>query len=82
MEDRLEVILNDIEAEMIYQDSKWGGPEHDDKHSADDWEYFIMMCLRGLRGVRRNMNGFRGRMVMIAAVAIQAIKAWDRKNQS
>jgi len=82
--------LLDVAKERYKQDRKWGGPAHDDKHDAADWCEYIVKRLDKVYG-----NGFvstdpvtpgdgmgkrfRARMVQIAALAVAAIEACDRK---
>lgn len=65
-------IMLEICVERARQDDKWGGPEHDDEHSVNDWADFIRMRLS------KQGNTFRQRMIEVAALAIAAIESTDR----
>jgi len=66
-------IMLEICVERVRQDDKWGGPEHDDEHSVNDWADFIRMRLSN-----QGNNTFRQRMIEVAALAIAAIESTDR----
>lgn len=34
-----------IDGERDYQDKKWGGKEHDETHSIDEWINYMIICL-------------------------------------
>ena len=74
-------VLNDIKEERIRQDSKWGGPEHDDQHPP---EFFIQL-IQDYAGWARVMVGmgnaekYRRRMTQVAALATAAIESLDRQ---
>jgi hypothetical protein len=70
--------LGEILDERLRQDSKWGGPSHDDHHTPDDWEQFIYDRIRRLPSEKP----FRHRMIEIAALAIAAVESYDRKAKS
>lgn len=69
--------LNDIGVERAKQDIKWGGPEHDDRHSVLDWVGFIATQLEK---VMKPGADFNQRMIKIAALAIAAMESRSRKN--
>lgn len=67
--------VSDVLKERRRQDIKWGGPEHDDGHSAEDWERFIMKRIP----LSSTLDApFRQRMVEVAALAIAAAESLDR----
>lgn len=71
------VIFEEIEAERIRQDAKWGGPQHDDEHTnPKDWGWFIEQQL--WEGTN-NPEKFRQQLVRVAALAVAAIEVEDRK---
>lgn len=70
--------VSDVLKERRRQDLKWGGPKHDDEHSPEDWERFIM---KRIPVVSEHDTAFRGRMVQIAALAIAALESFDRKQE-
>jgi hypothetical protein len=74
---RQEAVLNEIRAERQYQDSIWGGPEHDDTNTERNWADYIVEYLSGL-SPRTQHKGFRERMVKVAALAVAAIESHDR----
>jgi len=70
-------ILEEIAAERTRQDEKWGGPEHDDEHSIDDWECFILEHLNRVQGYD-DAHG-RKQLIRVAALAVAAIESLDRR---
>lgn len=70
-------IFADIEKERRAQDAKWGGPAHDDLHLRQDWCRFIE---DHNRRAKYEVGAFRRQMVRVAALAIAAIEAEDRKD--
>lgn len=83
-------ILFDIIAERVAQDKQWGGPEHDDAHRGVDWLRYInrqstLACNETLSDDASEVvdpEGYRARMVKIAALAIAAIESHDRKHDA
>lgn len=80
-------ICAEIMTERFRQDAQWGGPEHDDQHSAWDWNRFIKYQLDAATNIVLNAKmgdepiskgTWRGRMIKIAALAIAAIESRDR----
>jgi hypothetical protein len=69
--------LLDVEAEREYQDRKWGGPANDDLQAEADWLAYIAEYAGGA-GRAANYD-FRTRMVKVAALAVAAVEAHDRK---
>lgn len=71
-------ILEEIHAERLHQDQKWGGPEHDDQHNFFQWMLFI--CNRSCKPIEHhNPESIRRHLVEIAALAVAAIEAFDRR---
>lgn len=77
-------ILDEIKAERVRQDLKWGGSVHDDQHSMNDWITFITAyatkeydcCEQHIAG---DLFVFRDNAVKVAALAVAAIEWVDRK---
>lgn len=74
-----EKIMEEILAEREYQDHKWGGDVHDDRHSSSDWIAYITKHLGKAvvwpwSGTRR----FRDQMIRVAALAVAAAEWHDR----
>lgn len=57
------------------QDRKWGGPDHDDRHSEIDWMQLIEIYSQG--GDEGPI--FEDRMLDVAALAFAAIQSSARK---
>ena len=70
--------IRDVLDERIKQDTSWGGQTHDDKHSDEDWDEFIVEYAEANSPRTINLK-FRQRMVAIAALALAAIESRDRK---
>src|SRR5690349_17719884 len=76
----LERILSEIITERQCQDAMWG-PDHDDAHSPADWAGILVRHL-GLAmgdGASVDPERFRKQLVRVAAVAVAAVEAIDRK---
>jgi hypothetical protein len=72
------LIFSEVNDERERQDAKWGGPEHDDENTVNDWcEYIVTHSRMG----RKGGSWFRTKMVHVAALAIAAIESFDRKNK-
>lgn len=73
-------IDEEINAERQRQDEQWGGVVNDDKNTPIHWTRFI----RKQNNFAQSASGeeFRQRMLKIAALAIAAIEAQDRKKES
>jgi hypothetical protein len=73
-------IFQAITTEREYQDQKWGGPQHDDTHSAHDWVTYIVKYLGKWQAWPAfSMYDFRRSMVKVAALAVAAIEWADRR---
>ena len=83
----MDSILNEIREERQHQDKKWGGPDHDDRHSPYAWAAFLTVYLGQAVSDFVNESGrpdsqlrkFRFNMVKVAALAVAAIEVVDRK---
>lgn len=71
----------EIVGERRRQDEKWGGEVHDDRHSPEDWMMIIDHYLNRVLSATRKNNSeeYRKSLIRVAAVAIAAIEAEDRK---
>ena len=69
-------VLLDMIDERRRQDAQWGGPEHDDTHSSDDWFKYISYQIDRAR----YDTDKRSRLIKIAALATAAVESFDRIN--
>lgn len=86
--DEGERIILDVARERMRQDEQWGGSRHDDTHHAGEWLQYIgkqqvlavneTIADDDLRLV--DPQGYRERLVKIAALAVAALQSHDRKN--
>lgn len=79
-------VLAEIAEERSRQDAKWGGPDHDDSHSALDFCRFLRDHLRRAENTLFEMSfhpndTYRQQMVRVAALAVAAVERWDRCQQ-
>lgn len=74
-------VWDDVAHERKRQNEKWGGPSNDDRWTPFDWHEMIadyngwarrMMCMN-------NPEKARNRYIQIAALAVAAVEALDRK---
>lgn len=80
----------EIADERSHQDKKWGGPEHDNHHTTFEWVGFITYYLgKSIDCIINNAGKeehqlllFRYNMIKVAALAIAAVEAVDRKLKS
>lgn len=86
-------IFVEVAAERARQDGLFGGPEHDDAHSATDWVAILVrhvglavddgspagICLLDNPVAGHDPARYRRQMVRVAAVAIAALETFDRK---
>lgn len=78
-----ENVLREVGAERRRQDAKWGGSANDDQWDASDWHEMIADYNAWARRMA-TMGSFdkaRNRYVQIAALAVAAVEAIDRKAQ-
>lgn len=76
-------IFMEIERERLFQDEKWGGPDHDDAHSVRDWISFIVVYLGRAVGRQsrrgRKLSFSRIALVKVAALCVAALESFDRR---
>lgn len=74
-------IANDVLQECQRQDEKWGGPEHDDQHTDREWTAIVAEHLgrAGYAISEDDAVGYRRQMVRVAALAVAALEAFDRR---
>ncbi len=74
--------IGDIVAERQRQDAQWGGPEHDDKNTPNDWRGFIAEQLKkqshSFVNPNPNFTEYRERMIKVSALALAAVESYDR----
>jgi hypothetical protein len=76
------LVLTEVADERIAQDREWGGATHDDTHSPSEWVGYITK----FAGVALSDDyqfgvTFRQALVKVAALAVAAIEANDRKKK-
>lgn len=76
-----EKIIEEMLAEREYQDNRWGGPGHDDRHGSHDWIAYLTKHIG--KAVMWPWDGpkFRIQMIKIGALAIAAAEWYDRHTQ-
>jgi len=79
-------IYEQIEAERVRQDERWGGPEYDDMHSLHAWSQIIHKHAEDAAGMFVSYETPEARarreFVEVAAVAVAAIESLDRKRSN
>lgn len=70
---RRDAILGEVCVERLYQDGRWGGPEHDDTLSEDVWRGSVIRYAAADRD-------FRTSMLKVAALAVAAVESHDRRS--
>lgn len=88
-------ILAEVSAERARQDDLWGGAAHDDQHSLADWLVILVRhvglsawdgspedaCHKTEATGKYDPVRFRRELVRVAAVAVAALEAFDRRAQ-
>ncbi len=69
-------IYSEIQTERNQQDVRYGGAEHDDTHSKDDWASFIQE--HNDRAFNETGADRRYELIRVAALAVAAIESHDR----
>lgn len=72
----LTTVLEEIAEERRRQDAKWGGIQHDENHSANDWIAYIAKHA-GAAADGEDPGRFRKQMIRVAALAVAAVQAHD-----
>lgn len=74
-------VLDDVYAERVRQDTKWEGIFDDDQWNALDWHEMIADYNSWARRMmaQKSPEKARNRYVQIAALAVAAVEALDRK---
>lgn len=74
-------IFGEILEERHRQDEQWGGPAHDDNHSAAEWICWIVKHVGKAVASAESKDGtaLRHRLIVIAALVVAAIESYDRK---
>lgn len=75
----MQKVLDEVKTERARQDSKWGGPDHDDAHTHQEFLGFIEKQ-KNLALQPDDPQQPRTRLIKIAALAIAAVESLDRKN--
>ncbi len=78
----LEKVLLQVKDERRLQDHKWGGADHDDEHSTQDFCRWIKnyACWAEQKADGLNKNKARKRLIQVAALAVAAVEGIDRDN--
>jgi hypothetical protein len=74
-------VLVDVAEERLRQDVKWANPANDDQWSALDWHEMIAdyNALARRMAAMGSLDKARRRYVQVAALAVAAVEAIDRK---
>lgn len=75
-------VLDEVFAERRWQDEKWGGPEHDDAHSVQEFVAFIHEHAEKAIAPGTSPNITCSRLVEVAALAVAAVEAIRRKQKA
>jgi hypothetical protein len=77
----LDQILREVRAERDRQDAKWGGAAHDDQVLLPSWSLMITDYANWARRMwsMGSEAKCRRRLVQVAALAVAAIQAMDRR---
>jgi hypothetical protein len=80
LEGARERIYADIDAERAAQDAKWGGKEHDEKHTVSQWAGFLHEHTNkaAFAASEGDIGEARRRLLEVAALAVAALEVVDR----
>ena len=67
-----EKVIEELLAEREYQDHKWGGEEHDNSLTQEDWLRHIIKHLCRAAGEVKDLDKFHYHLVRVAALAVAA----------
>lgn len=70
-------IYDDIRNERELQSRAWGGPEHDDEHSINDFIAYI--AKHAGKAVDGTVSDQRRQMIRVAALAVAVVEKLDRQ---
>ena len=74
-------VISDVLAERKRQDEKWGGPTHDDAHTAQEWCCILAEHAGHFSGLTlggANLAQMRAEAVQIAAITLAIVESIDR----
>ena len=74
-------VFDEIMTERAKQDREWGGASHDDEHNSHDWIAYMAKQV-GKAGPPWRPAIFRAAMVKAAAIAVAAIRWYDRAEKA
>lgn len=79
-----ERLFGEIATERLVQDSIYGGPEHDDAHTAEKW--VALICRHAGLGIDDGAASldpvrYRRQLVRVAALAVAALESLDRHGE-
>lgn len=77
----LRMLLGEVRYERHRQDLKWGGPDHDDRHTTAEFVEFIEGYVGRARMLASNPGRARRRLVQVAALALAACECIDRASR-
>lgn len=72
-------IFNEIQAERLYQDNKWG-TEFDDKNTLNDWIVYINNYAAKAAFMGNTPEEQRAALIKVASLAVAALETFDRNN--
>lgn len=72
-----ECILQQVKAEMYYQESKWG-TEFDDKNTPNDWASYFLPYISASCTQEIDLRKRCQALIKVAALAVSAIMAQER----
>ena len=75
------LILTEVLKERARQDEKWGGPDHDDHHSIDDWVRFICNHASNSEYYAEypDQGSSREELIETTALCLASLESIDRK---
>ena len=78
----MKIIYDDIQAERNRQDQKWGAV-HDSDHTPSEWYEILDTYSKkaAIDAQDRDFGDARRRYIQVAALAVAAVEALDRKRE-
>lgn len=74
--------IRQVLEERRRQDAQWGGEQHDDEHTRREWTELLAEHVDRSRRVKTDREGWRARVVVVAALALAALESYDRGGRS
>lgn len=77
LEPTLALLAGEVIPERVLQDAQWGGPQHDDTHTPDNWLSYIGKQMYKVQ-TEQDPDARRDAFVKIISLGVAALQSHDR----